>query len=348
MTAGDMMPSRPTVSASYPRAFLDYAVVRGAERDKMLRRSGIRQEDLANPDGRISIDLYIALVELGVELTNEAAIALQFGEVVRTDDVDIVGLIGLSCETIGDCFAQMNRYGRLMIDAGEDAPIQRLVRDAEGLWLESSSISLVGHPLIEDISLAKGICGSRRVFSGTRPPLAIHCLRDTPTYLAEYDRIIGQPVVFNAGRHAVRVNEDFLSIKLPTPNRYLFGLLSERANKMLEILTQSDTLSARVQRLLAPLLHTGDVDIDKIAVSMGMSRKTLYRKLKAEGVTYQKLLDSLRKKLAISFLEDKKVSIAQAAYLTGFSEPAAFSRAFKRWTGVRPSAAAQLLLPRST
>ena len=85
-----------------------------------------------------------------------------------------------------------------------------------------------------------------------------------------------------------------------------------------------------------PILHTGDIGRDAIADMMGVSCWTLSRKLKAEGATYEQVLDDLRHKMALHYLNGKKVSVNETAYLVGFSEPAAFSRAFKRWTGVSP------------
>lgn len=87
-----------------------------------------------------------------------------------------------------------------------------------------------------------------------------------------------------------------------------------------------------------PTLHTGIAGIDLIAARMGMSRPTLYRRLKAEGTTFEQVLDELRHRLALHYLSGGKVSVNEAAYLVGFSEPAAFSRAFKRWTGHSPRA----------
>jgi AraC-like DNA-binding protein len=69
---------------------------------------------------------------------------------------------------------------------------------------------------------------------------------------------------------------------------------------------------------------------------MAMSRQTLFRKLRAEGVSFEKALDELRHRLALDYLSAKKVSVNETAYLVVFSDPAAFSRAFKRWTGTNP------------
>jgi AraC-like DNA-binding protein len=69
---------------------------------------------------------------------------------------------------------------------------------------------------------------------------------------------------------------------------------------------------------------------------MGLSRQALFRRLKGEGATFEKVLDELRRQMALHYLSGKKVSVNETAFLVGFSEPAAFSRAFKRWTGKSP------------
>ncbi|HEX8240069.1 MAG TPA: AraC family transcriptional regulator [Allosphingosinicella sp.] len=93
---------------------------------------------------------------------------------------------------------------------------------------------------------------------------------------------------------------------------------------------------AEVERRLEPLLASGEVGIERLARDLGYSRQTLYRRLKAEGTTYEQLLDGLRKRLGTRFMSEG-LSVKDAAYRLGFSDPAAFSRAFKRWTGTSPS-----------
>ncbi len=92
-----------------------------------------------------------------------------------------------------------------------------------------------------------------------------------------------------------------------------------------------------VEQAIEPLLGAGEVSIDKVARGLGMSRQTLYRRLKDEGVTFEEILDAKRRSLAIRYLGLHRLSVKAVAYKLGFSEPAAFSRAFKRWTGVSPS-----------
>ena len=96
-----------------------------------------------------------------------------------------------------------------------------------------------------------------------------------------------------------------------------------------------------VERHAERLLPSGAVRIERVAREMGYSRQTLYRRLKAEGTTFEALLDDLRRRLALRLVREPGLSVKEIAYRLGFSEPAAFSRAFKRWTGRAPRAAAR-------
>jgi AraC-like DNA-binding protein len=116
-------------------------------------------------------------------------------------------------------------------------------------------------------------------------------------------------------------------------------VLSERADALLTTLQGANTLRAKVERTLMSILHTGDAGMDIVADKLGIGRRTLLRRLKEESTTFERVLDDLRRTLALDYLEGKKVSVNETAYLVGFSDPAAFSRAFKRWTGMSPRAA---------
>ena len=93
-----------------------------------------------------------------------------------------------------------------------------------------------------------------------------------------------------------------------------------------------------VEQHLEPLLASGPIRIEEVARALGYSRQTLYRRLKAEGATFEKVLDDLRRRVALRLVRKDGVPVKEAAWRLGFSEAAAFSRAFKRWTGKSPRA----------
>jgi AraC-like DNA-binding protein len=115
-------------------------------------------------------------------------------------------------------------------------------------------------------------------------------------------------------------------------------VLTSKAEELLGKLESSKSTRAHVERLLVSAMKTGDVRMERIASELGVSRQTLFRRLKAENVTFEKVLVELRHRMALHYLNGGRMSVSQTAHLVGFSDPAAFSRAFKRWTGSSPRA----------
>lgn len=335
-----------TIGAGYPRALLDFAVSKGADRSALLQLSGISEEELSQQDNRVSVESYLRLLKTGAELTNEPALALQFGEAIRMQEISIVGLICEACETTIEVGRQLNRYAALVVDEGHDEPatLMRGVWKDDGVWIEGPSDLFTRNPLVAEAEFARLVWNARVMFKDSpefqqlRFPRVIHFMHEAPSYRAEHERIFQAPVVFGSHWNAMLIDPAFLTLRQPPVNRYVFGVLSERAEALLKELKTTKTTRGRVESLLMPILHTGEISMDAIASKLGVSRPTLYRNLKAEGATFEKVLDELRHKLALHFLGGKKVSVNETAYLLGFSDPAAFSRAFKRWTGTSPRA----------
>ena len=117
------------------------------------------------------------------------------------------------------------------------------------------------------------------------------------------------------------------------------SFLSALAKALVTAVERPSAFRREVETRIAALLETGEATIDHVAGDLGMSRQTLYRRLKEEGVTFEGLLDRLRHRLALQYLREDRLSVKAASYRLGFSDPAAFSRAFKRWTGNSPRAA---------
>ena len=113
-------------------------------------------------------------------------------------------------------------------------------------------------------------------------------------------------------------------------------VLEGHANELLARLPAHTGVALEVQRALAPRVAGGDTRIESIGRNLGMSARTLQRRLAGEGVSYQKLLDDARKAAAGRFVAESTLAIAEIAYLLGYSEAAPFHRAFKRWYGRTP------------
>lgn len=331
--------AEPTVSAGYAKALADLAVAKGADRAQLLARAGVDADALADPDNRLSFERFKALMHEAKTLCDEPALALHFGAGSLFVEMSIVGLICHAAETMAEAFAQMNRYARLVIEVDGHEAGERfaIVRNNNELWLEDRRRNANAFPELTESTFARFVCEYARYFPD-RPPFvkAIHVTHAAPAHRAEYDRVFTMPVTFESERNALLIDEAWLSVRTHRPNRYVFGIFSEHAEALLKSLEDTKTTRGQVESMLIPILHTGALSMDQVAQKMGLSRPTLYRKLKADGVSYEALLDELRHKMALHYLNGKKVSVNQTAYLVGFSDPSAFSRAFKRWTGASP------------
>lgn len=327
-----------TVSAGFARALLDFAVSRGADEARLLRRSGLLAEDLADQDSRVAFSRYIALMRAGKEETGEAALALEFGAASDFRKFSVVGLISHASANMLEALAQLNRYGRLVheIEGLGDGPRFNLVERQGQWWMDDLRPNPNDFPELTESTWSRFIVGCRRDFPLHTYALEAHVTHAAPDYRARYEELWQVPITFGSERNSIRSHPDWTKVQIQPENRYVFGVLTERGEALLHELESSKTLKGRVESLIMPVLHTGAASVDHIASKLGVSRQTLYRNLKAEGVTFEQVLDGLRHSMALHYLAGKKVSVNETAYLVGFSDPAAFSRAFKRWTGKSP------------
>ena len=191
------------------------------------------------------------------------------------------------------------------------------------------------HPELTEVAFAQMASGTRR-FGDSDFVQEVRVTHADPGYGDEYRRIFGAPVAFGCERNAMRINPAWLNRSARVQPPYVFGVLTRHADALLEQLDRDASMRARVERAILPRLHTGATTMPQVARALGQSRDTLYRKLAAEGVTFAHVLDDLRRRQALGYLAAGRTSLNEIAYLVGFSDPAAFSRAFRRWTGDAP------------
>lgn len=325
-----------SVSSGFVLGLLGYAVSRGADRTALLSAAEIDSPLLADRDARLPYARYVALMQAAKTAINDPALALNFGQAVDVAEISVVGLIGQASDTMLEAFEQLNRYVRLIIDVelqGEDRFAFR--RDPSGLWFTDLRANPNAFPELTESAFSHIIAGPRRLGMPNWVK-EVHVTHPRPAHAADYERVFGAPVFFGSDRNAMRMEESIVGYPVGKLPRYAFGVLIEHADALISALDASGTTRGRVESLLMPILHKGEANMDAIAAKLGFSRQTLYRSLKAENVTFEQVLDDLRHRMALDYIAARKVSVNETAYLVGFSDPASFSRAFKRWTGKSP------------
>ncbi len=331
--------AEPTVGAGVARALLEYAVSKGAGRRELVERSGIDPADLQDLDARFPFPKYVALMRAGKDLCGDPALALHFGEAIDLADLSILGLIRGGARTMADGLALTNRYAPLVAELGEGAGVKerfQLRHQGGRVWMIDARRNPNDFPEMTESTFARIVCTSRRHFKDERFVQEVHVTHLDPGYRAEYERIFQAPVTFGSDRNALVTDEAWFTRQLDLQPTYTTKILRAHADALLRNLDAGRTTRGRVEGLLVPLLPTGGADIGRIAGEIGVSRQTLFRRLKREGVTYREVLDRLRHRMALHYLTAEKLSVSETSRRLGFSEAAAFSRAFKRWTGRSP------------
>lgn len=330
--------AEPSTSAGYTKALLEFAVRQGADEQRLLQHALLRAEDLADQDARVPLARYIALMHAAKEQTGNPALALEFGAASDFRKFSVVGLISYASATMLEALVQLNRYGRLVVELEGlgDGPRFHMSFENGQRWMEDRRPKPNDFYELTESTWSRFIVRSREDFPQHTYALEAHVTHPAPAYRERYQELWQVPVTFGSDRNAIRSDPAWERVQIQPDNRYVFGVLTERGEALLEELEASRTLRGRVEALIMPVLHTGEVSVDRIASKLGVSRQTLYRNLKSEGATFERVLDDLRHRLALEYLRGRKTSVNETAYLVGFSDPAAFSRAFKRWTGMSP------------
>jgi AraC-like DNA-binding protein len=161
-----------------------------------------------------------------------------------------------------------------------------------------------------------------------------HCPNDP----AEYEQAFGCPVRVNAGWNGFALAEEVWDLPMRRRDPSLVRLLEPHADVAVSGATTPMALRERVRRAQARGLTAGDASVGTVARVLALSARTLQRRLADEGTSYQAELDHVRREVAERHLHDSALAIAEISFLLGYSEPAAFHRAFKRWHHVTPQA----------
>jgi AraC-like DNA-binding protein len=304
----------------------------GYDAGPFLHAEGIDSEMLLDPDATVPMSVCVGLLADGVRATGDDNLGLHVAERAALGSFDVHFYAMVSSPTLGAAFERLCRY-------------QRLIHETSQVRLETS-----GDRAVLSHRLAGGVAAPRqtaecilaawvragRVATGTQwCPAEVRFAHRAPRDSGEHARFFGAPVRFAADEHAVVIPVALLDLPCCRTDPALLSLLDRYAADRLGVPTAT-TIADRARAVLSEELHTGQVTTRGVAVRLGVSIRTLHRALAEEGTSFRRLLDQVRLDIAARHLRDDRLSVAEVAFLVGFSEISAFHRAFKRWTGRTP------------
>jgi AraC-like DNA-binding protein len=306
----------------------------GYEVAPLLVAAGVNRADLANPDARIPCETYGRLLSQAMRERHTPNIALHLARQTPVGAYPLLDYLVLTSDSVSAGLHQLSRYVRLT-----GSPVAVEMRESA----RSLSADLVCPPGAESAVeyFAAVMILHLREETGGRFAASSVSFRHSPEDPSEFEQILGCPVQSNAASNNVTMDQAAARLPLGRRDSVLRRVLESQADEILARLPVRKGLAADVQRALSARVGGGpgsDIRVDSVARDLAVSARTLQRRLAAEGVSYQNLLDEARKEAAGRHLAESVFAIGEIAYLVGYSEPAPFYRAFKRWYGVTPEA----------
>lgn len=325
-----------TVSIRVVKALVDVVEQAGVPAATFLAQAGFGPEQLQAPDARISRSKIYPLCELAMELTGDSALGLHWAETIGEGAfVPISHLIAHSA-TLRQGFEALAQFNRLLSDQasyqfveledtvtvrgmhlpGASLPVQRFCSEmmVTGFFRLLRNASLHARP-------------SRVCFEYPAPPSQ-----------AEYLRVFGDTVCFDQPFTGIVFDRALMDMPALHKDVDVHDALQALAERRLMRITQRTPYALRVRELLMQQTCPLRVDMGTIARLLGLSVRSLRRRLAEEGKPYNEVAEEALALVAQHFLRDQQRSIQETAYEMGFSDTSTFHRAFKRWTGTTPNA----------
>lgn len=324
------------VSVKIFQAIVAGAAAQGVAPPDLLEAAGVDAAILADPDARLPRAAENRMWHEAARLTRDEAFGLHLPERLPTDGLGAIGFALRSSPTIGGAYDRVGRYMRLVAHG----PLLHVVLDDTVARLQHTPPAGDPAPTRHAVEflLASLVDLARRGVDASFTPRAARFRHPPPMHGGEHHRVFGPDVRFEVDRDEVVIDRAFLDRPQREAEPALCEVLDRHLAAVLAALPPEGSFLERARAALASELADGDPTLESLADRLRMSPRSLQRRLQQEGCSLSALLDRLRADLAVQHLRESRQSIAEVAFLLGFSEVSTFHRAFKRWTGLTPAA----------
>jgi AraC-like DNA-binding protein len=327
----DVQEGPPTPAAQF-RAWVDAFERLGYDANALLEAAGIARAALDDPDLLVPCSASGAMVARAQSIRPLKNLWAQLASATPITAFALLDYLVHTSDDVGEAFKQLARYLRLIA-----APFALDIKDNEEPVRVVCLMAAWAAPASVEYGVALNI---RRIGEETnhRAVFAFASFRHEPDDVAALEQLLGCPVQAPASWSGMALTREGWRMPLLRRDPILRRVLEGQADRVPPGETPPSEVVVGIRRALAVRLPRGEIDIETIARDVGMSTRTLQRRLFARGASFQELLDDVRRETAEKCVADGTLSIGEIAYLVGYSEPAAFHRAFRRWTGTTPQA----------
>lgn len=321
------------------RALLAALQRQGVDGRILLREAEIDAQSVGDSCQRLPLSAYDHLQETAYNILQDPAFGLHLGEQTLPVTLGVMGHLLLGAPTVAQGIELFCRYQKLLNNA---LPSTLVITGERAIFTyRYPDSTALCNRIRAEFGMVQMVKIGQTLLNGALPHLQenieLHFEHATPDYLAEYHRIFGSHVHFNKPTTALIFRAELLHVTVPQPDPLVIRLLEDEAQRQIAWLERESPVTGRVEHLLFVGLQAGKPSIREVATQLAMNERTLRRKLESEQTSYSELLNKVQHRLAEKWLASPQLSIEEIAAKLQFSEPSAFYRAFKRWTGKTPA-----------
>ena len=323
-----------TVLPVASRALLESCLRLGLDGDALLAAAGIARASLEDPDARLSAAQADGLWRAAYDASRDPLLALRAAEATPFGAYRVIDYLGVTGATLGDGLRRVAEYFPLVDPRGR----LRVAEELRGIAIVFTAADGGAlPPPAEEYTL--GVVWSRARHAAVEPPrlAELRFSRDRPADPREHARVFGAEPRFGAAVAALVFPREVWDAPTRMTDPALFALLDRHARALAEGAPSAGDLASRVRAAIAADLPGREPTVAAVARRLATSARTLQRRLGADGTSFARLVDEARRERAQAFLRAGDVSVAEVSWLVGFSEQSAFTRAFRRWTGLSPT-----------
>ena len=309
----------------------------GVNTARLFQQAGLSHDRLQQPLARFPHAAIQHLWALAVEATGDHCFGLRVANYWHPTTFHGLGYAWLASRNLEEAFERLVRYSHVVNTASKDA--LQLEKTADSFCLAVAAPERLippPHPVAMQAGMTTILRMCRAAYGEQFCPLSVSMRQENPGCEELFDEVFRAPVMFSQDRYEMRIDVNVACESLSTANPELVRVNDQIVTDYLARVDRNDIVM-RVRSELIERLPSGHVDEAMIAESIHMSRRSLQRRLQERGVSFSQLLESTRRELSLEYVRDSQYAFNEIAYLVGFSEPANFSRAFKRWYGRPPS-----------
>ena len=331
----------PTITIRLVIRILEAAVEEGLDREALEQELGGSRSALTDPEARLPIAIADALLGRAIRELDDRAFPLRVAQRTSVEDLHVIGFALITARTMREALQRMARYFAFVSDGGRWSVVES--KETAELCFERSHDGSLGGRAGVEVALASCVNGIRQVASEL-VPLSVHIAHSASCSADRHETFFCSPVHFGRGRNAIIVPRSLLDIVPSTANPAMGTFFEEYLeNAMASAPVQSD-LVARTREAILRALPSGGASLEDVAQHLGISARTLRRRLSAEAHSFRRLLDDARRVRAEDLLVNPELPLTEIAFALGFADQSAFTRAFRKWTGKAPGTARRQLV----